>query len=298
METKFSKSTDKKHKVKLESSILHAAWSANVAYAGSEVGVEVKTMFVGEGGKIKITGKSEKGEKLSKISDKIYGNGYSGKLTIPEKIKIGDKAFFEVKLPQLGLSAKSNRIPIYPRIVVSSMAWDKKEAGRGDTLKLAADVEGVRDESEVRIIIYEHDRDGNHDKIAEIPTNVKNKKIEVMWEYEYHDDTLNIPTENELQKYSKEKHYERPEYFFALKIDDEEYGKDKESGLLKFKDMLDFRLLDEDGEPFKNEEYILLLADGKNKKGTLDENGHGCEKDLPPGEVTIILPKKGQIFGR
>ena len=298
MGTKFTKSTDKEHKVKLESSILHAAWSANVAYAGSEVGVEVKTMFVGEGSKINITGKSEKGKKLGKISDKIYGNGYSGKLAIPEKIKVGDKAYFKVELPQLGLSAESDRIPIYPRIVVSNMAWEKKEARRGDILKLTADVEGVRDESEVIAVIYEYDRDGNHDKTVEIPTLVKNKKVEVMWEFEYHDDTLSIPTERELQKYNKEKHYSSPQYFFTLEIDDEEYGKNQESGLLKFTDFLDFRLLDEKGQPYKNEDYVILLADGNNRKGTLDENGRVREKDLPPGEVTIILPKKGRIFGK
>ncbi|UCE67680.1 MAG: hypothetical protein JSU85_06650 [Candidatus Zixiibacteriota bacterium] len=298
METKFTKSTDKEHKVKLESSILYAAWSANVAYAGSEVGVEVKTMFVGEGGKINITGKSEKGKNLGKIKEKIYGNGFSGKLTVPDKIKPGDKAYFAVKLPQLGLKAESNRIPIVPKIEVSNMRWDKKEARRGDTLKLTADVEGVRDESEVKVIIYEHGQDGNHDKTVEIPATVKNNKIELLWEYEYHDNTLNIPTEKELQKYSKEKHYKHPEYYFTLKIDDVEYGRNQESGLLKFIDMFDFRLLDEDGEPYKNEDYIILLADGKSKKGTLDEDGRGREEDLPPGEVTIILPKKGQIFGR
>ena len=298
METKFTKSTDKEHKVKLESSIIHTVWSSNVAYAGSEIGVEVKTMFVGEGSKINITGKSEKGKNLGKIKEKIYGNGFSGKLEIPEKIKPGDKAYFTVKLPQLGLNAESNRIPMVPKIEVSNMKWDKKEVRRGDTLKLAADVEGVRDESDVKIIIYESGQGGNYERIAEIPANVKNKKVEIEWEYEYHDDTLNIPTEKELQKYSREKHYKHPEYYFTLKIDDTEYGGNRESGLLKFIDMLDFRLLDEDGEPYKNEDYIILLADGKSKKGTLDEDGRGSEKDLPPGEVTIILPKKGQIFGR
>ncbi|UCC79724.1 MAG: hypothetical protein JSW64_15915 [Candidatus Zixiibacteriota bacterium] len=298
METKFSKSTDKEHKVKLESSILYAVWSSNAIHAGGEAGIEVRTLFVGEGCKIKITGKSEKGKKLGKISDTIYGNGYSGTLTIPDKIEIGDKAYFEVKLPQLGLSAESNRIPINPRIVVSNMAWEKKEVGRGDVLKLTADVEGVRDESGVKVIIYEYDPDGNRDKIAEIPANVKNKKIEVLWEFDYHDSTLDILTEKELQRYDKEKHYAFPEYFFTLKIGDEEFGKKQESGLLVFKDWIEFTLLDERGEPYKNEDYIILLADGNNRKGTLDENGHGSEKELPPGEVTIVLPKKGRIFGR
>ena len=298
METKFTKSTDKEHKIKLESSILHAVWSANEVHAGSKALIEVKTLFVGEGGKIKITSKSEKGKKLGKLTGKVYGNGFSGKLTIPDKIKPGDKAYFKVKLSGLGASAESNRVPIMPKIVVSNMKWDKQEARRGDILKLSADIEGVRDEAEVKVIIYEHDQDGNHDRIVEIPTNVKNNKIEVEWEYEFHEDTLSIATEKQLQEYDKEKHYVNPDYYFTLKIGDEEFGKEQESGLLIFNDILNFRLLDENREPYANEDYIILLADGKDRRGPLDENGHGCERDLPPGEVTIILPKKGRIFGK
>jgi hypothetical protein len=298
METKFTKSTDKEHKVKLKSSILHAAWGANVAYAGSEIGVEVKTMFVGEGSKINIAGKSEKGKSLGKIKDKIHGNGFTGQLRIPDKIKPGDKAHFNVKLPQLGLKAESNLIPMFPRIEVANMKWDKKEAARTDVLKLSADVKGLRDESEITANIYEYDPDGNHDRVAEFRANVKNEKFDAAWEFDYHDNTLEIPTESEMQKYDKKKHYVNPQYFFTLKIDDVEYGGNQESGLLKFMDFLDFRLLDEDGEPYKNEDYIILLADGKDRRGTLDEDGRGSEKDLPPGEVTIILPEKGQIFGR
>lgn len=298
METKFTKSTGKEHKVKLESSVLHAAWSAGVAYAESEVGVEVKTMFVGEGSKINITGKSENGKNLGKIKDKIYGNGFIGQLRIPEKVKAGDKAYFTVKLPQLGLKAESNRIPMFPRIEVANMKWDKKEAGRSDVLKLSADVKGLRDESEITANIYEYDRDGNHERVAEFRANVKNEKFDAAWEFDYHDSTLEIPTESELQKYDKERHYTNPQYFFTLKIDDVEYGKDQESGLLKFMDFLDLRLLDEKDKPYKGEDYVILLADGKKRKGTLDENGRVREKDLPPGEVTIILPKKGRIFGK
>jgi hypothetical protein len=295
VETKFSKSTDKEHVIELESSILHAAWSSNTAYAGSEVGVEVSTMFVGEGGKITITGKSEDGKNLGKIKDKIYGNGYSGKLRMPEKTKPGDMAYFTVKLPQLGLKAESNRIPIVPKIEVSNMKWDKKEARRGDTLKLTADVEGVRDESEVKVLIYERSPEGNDDKIAEIPTKVKNRKIEVSWDYEYHDSTLNIPTEEELQKYSKEKHYNHPEYFFALKIDDGEYGKKQESGILKFKDWVKIALTDENGDPAANEKYVLYMPDGTKREATLDNNGIAHEKDIPPGAIRVEFPEKDLI---
>ena len=247
-------------------------------------------MFVGEGGKINITGKSENGKNLGKIKDKIYGNGFSGKLKIPDKIKPGDMAYFTVKLPQLGLKTESNRIRLVPKIEVSNMKWDKKEARRGDTLKLTADVEGVRDESEVKVIIYEHDRDGNHDKIAEIPTKVKNKKVEISWDYEYHDSTLNIPAEDELQEYSEEKHYNHPEYFFALKIDNEEYGKDQKSGILKFKDWFEISLIDEKGDPKADEKYVLHLPDGSKREGTLNSDGYAREENIPPGAIDVEYP--------
>lgn len=289
METKFTKSTDKEHTVKLESSILYAGWGANEAHAGSEVGVEIKTLFVGEGGKITIIGKSEKGKKLGKIKDKIYGNGFSGKLTAPEKIKPGDRAYFKVKLPQLGLSAESNRIPLVPRIEVSNMKWDKEEARRGDTLKLTADVEGLRDESEVKVIIYERGRDGNRDRIAEIPTTLKNRKIEVLWDYEYYDSTKNIPTEEELQKHDKEKHYAHPEYYFVIKIGNEEYGKDLNSGIIKFKDWIEIQGEDESGKPLANGDYVVKLPDGTEKKGKLDQNGFARVDGIPPGEGEIVI---------
>lgn len=294
METKFTKSTDKEHKIKLESSILSATWSANEIHAGSEAGVEVKTLFVGEGGKIKITGKSEKGKKLGSLTGKVYGNGFSGKLTIPDKIKPGDSGYFEVKLPGLGASAESNRVLIRPKIEVSNMKWDKKEARRGDELKLTADVEGVRDESEVTVIIYEHDSDGNHDKIAEIPTKAKNNKVEVLWKYEYHEDTDEIPTEDEIQQYNKEKHYEYPEYFFVLKIGDEEYGRDLDSGILKFKDWIELALADENGDPMPNVEYILHLPDGTKRDGTLDGEGRLREDDVPPGAISVEFKTDGE----
>jgi hypothetical protein len=289
--TKFTKSTDKENKVKLESSILHALWSANVAYAGSEVGVEVKTMFVGEGGKINITGKSEKGKNLGKIKDKIYGNGFSGKLKIPDKIKPGDMAYFTVKLPQQALKAESNRIRLVPKIEVSNMKWDKVEARRGDTLKLTADVEGVRDESEVNVVIYEHDQDGNHDRIIEIPASVKNKKIEVLWEYEYHEDTDEIPTQEELDEYGGK--YNPPEYFFVIDIDGQLFGEQQESGLLTFKDWIEIKLLDESGEPAADAEYIVLLADGSEKKGTLDADGYARIEDVAPGWFWVSFPDHG-----
>lgn len=296
METKFTKSTDKEHEIVLESSILHAVWSANTAYAGGEVGVEVKTMFVGEGGKISISGKSDNGENLGKIKDKIYGNSFSGKLKIPDRIEPGDMAYFTVKLSQLGLKAESNRIPIVPRIEISDMKWDKNEARRGDTLKLSADVEGVRDESEVKVLIYQHSPEGNHDKIAEIPTKVKNNKVEVSWDSEYHDDTTEIPSQEEAREYGK--NYNPPEYFFVIDINGQKYGQEKKPDTLKIWDYFEISLVDEKGDPVPNEKYVLHLADGDKRKGTLDNRGKALVERIPPGMVTVEFPDSEYISAK
>jgi len=298
METKFTKSTDETHIIELESSISVALWNSIIAFAGKEAGFEVHTNFVGDGSKIKITGESEKGNKLGQIESKIFGNKFGNKLTIPEDIKLDDLIFFKVELPQLGIKQESNHIPVIPIIKVTNMKWNVEEARREDTLTLSADIEGLRNNAEILVIIYEFDENGAHDNITEIPAIVNNGKVELLWEYEYKESTLKIPTEREIQKYDKENHYKHPEFFFTFMIGDVEFGREQESGLLKFIDQLDFTLCDEDGLPYSNEDYIIVLADNKDREGTLDENGHGFECDLPPGEVTILLPKIGRIFGK
>ena len=92
----------------------------------------------------------------------------------------------------------------------------------------------------MKIIIYEFDRDGAHDKIVELPATVKNKKIELQWAYEYHEDTDEIPSDAEMQRYGR--NYNPPEYFFTVKVDKQEFGKKQESGLLEFKDWIEIEL--------------------------------------------------------
>jgi hypothetical protein len=297
-ELKFSKSTDSQEEIKLDSSLCYASWSHSAAYGGQASRFEVGTVFVGNRAKIKIEGKSKKGKKLGKISDVIRNNKYIGQFDIPEDIELGDEVYFEVKLAANGLDGESDHIPAYPPVKVSNLKWSAKEARRDDVLKLTADITGCRSGTEVMLTIYEYGADGAHDRITEFPAAVKDDRIEVMWEFEYHDPTVKIPTENTIQQYDKKRHYVQPEYFFTVTVGGEQYGHKQESGLLKFKDKFQFRPISDGGRPFPKEKYILHLADGTERKGTLDDKGEGIEEDLPPGEVTILLPDKGYLFGR
>ena len=275
-ESKFSKSTDSEEKIKLDSALIYAAWRQGLAYAGSKAAFEIGTVFVGNGAQIQVAGKSENGKKLGKIKDIINSNKYIGSFEIPDDIKPGDRIYFEVKLPKNGIDDRSNTIPVFPKPAVTNMKWSVQKARRGDMVTLSADVKNVEPGTEATVLILEHDRDGAHDKIAELPARIKNSKLAIDWNFEYHEDIDDIPTQAELEKYGGK--YSPPEYFFVLKMSDFEYGKNQESGLLQFEDWIELQLVNYTGE----EKYVLHLPDGSTKKGNFDDKGWvKIEKTLP-----------------
>ena len=290
METNFNKSADTKHKITLESSIVYAVWLSGTAQQGREAFLEVGTSFVGFGAAIEIKAKSQRGKTLGTINGKVCNNKYVGKVPISAEAELGDMAFFEVKLPALSLNAESSRIAIVPPIKVMNLQWSAAEARRGDVLTLKADVKNVNEEAPVKVIIFEADQDGANDRICEIETKVKNSKIELNWEYEYHEDTDEIPTEAELERYGRS--YNPPEYFFVIEIDKQEFGRDQESGLLTFKDFIEIQANQGDGAVMANEDVVVHLPDGSQKQITLDEYGYAKIEGIPPGRCTVEFPNR------
>ncbi len=165
-------------------------------------------------------------------------------------------------------------------VEIKNLKWDKKEARRGDIIKLTADVTNVYEGAEAEIQIWEHDSDGAHDLITKFPAIVKNNKIDVDWEYEYHEDTDEIPTEAEA-----EQGYNPPEYFFRVII----AGVSADSGLLEFKDWVEIEWLYPNGDPAANKKFKLFLADGNERSETFDANGKFRLEDMPPGPLRVAL---------
>ncbi len=289
MALKFTKGTDSEHEVKLDSELISVSWTCGMAIGGQTASFEVLTELVGEGAPVKVKGKSERGKKLGTVEGVMRRNHFGGAFQIPEDIELGDKVFFEAKLSRNGLDGESEHIPAYPPIRVTNMKWSAQEARRGDTLTLTADIKGLPSEAEVAVVIYEYDRDGGHDRITELPAHVENNRIEIAWEYEYHEDTDEIPSQEELDKYNGQ--YNPPEYFFTIKAEGVEYGKKQESGLLEFKDWVGIELTDEEGKPLSDWRYKVSLPDGSEREGTLDSDGRAREHDIPPGSVIVELPE-------
>ncbi len=288
MELKFSKATDTPHKIKLESDLIETSWASGVAYMGLPAAFVVRTSFVGNGASVEVTGKSDKGKKCGKVKGEISNNAFMGALDIPDNLDPKDKVYFEVKLPKHGLNGDSDLIPVKPGVLVTNMKWSAKEARRGEILTLSADVRGAADDTEVLVTIYEFDRDSIHDKIAELKAVVKNQQIRLDWEYQYFEDTDEIPSDAELQRYGRS--YNPPEYFFTVKVEKQEFGKkQQDSGLLEFKDWIEIEAIDDSGQPIKNAKYKVTLPDGTEREGSLDQNGRARLEDIPPGEFTVDL---------
>jgi hypothetical protein len=290
---KFNKGIDEEHEVKLNSYLISSFWSSAYAFAGASAKLEVRTALVGNGAKIQITGKSEGGKKLGKIKDIINNNVFVGQLDIPEDVETGDEIYFEVKLSKNSLDGESNRIPVYPQPKIKSIGWSAEEARRGDILELTAELEDVNDGAEVLLVIYEYDEDGAHDKITELPASIEKGKIKIVWEYEYHEDTDEIPTQEEMERYGGS--YNPPEYFFTIKFEEFELAREQESKLLKFKDYIEINLKDPAGNPVADEKYIVHLPDGTEKQGNLDAQGYAKEDGIPPGIIQVEFPDLEQV---
>lgn len=288
MQLKFTKSTDTEHKVKLESSLVSVSWRCGRALAGQTAALEVHTSFVGDGAPIEIKLMSEADGHVSKVKGKVCRNKFLGTVQIPADASLGDKVYFKADLSKHGLSGESEHIPVLPAARVSNLGWSVEEARRGDVLTLTADVQGLPDQTEVALVIYEYDADGVHDRIIELPGTVVSEKVEVRWEYEYQEDTDEIPTQEERERYGSS--YNPPEYFFTVKVDDTEFGLEQDSGLLTFKDWVEIELIDNDGTPMGGQKYKVMLADGSVKEGTLDDDGTARLQGIPPGRCEVEFP--------
>ncbi len=272
--------TNKITEVKLTSTIEQVSWSKPRAVAGSKIGINVFTKYVGNNSDIKIEIKDKNGKSGGTVKGKISGNKFWKTIDIPDNLK--DELTATAKLSKHGLEKKSNTIPLLLPVEITNLKWDKDEAKRGDILKITADVKGAYDGAEATIEIYENDSDGAHDLVTSFPALVKSQKIKSEWEFQYVEDTDDIPSKEET-----EKGYNPPEYFFRVDI----AGVSADSGLLEFKDWIEIYLYDENDMPMKDENYVIYLPDGTEKKGKLDDNGYAKIENIPPGKVTVGFPQ-------
>ena len=264
--------------VTLQSSVEAVAWTAGEAAPGGEVGLEVRTQFVGRGARLEVTLTDGDGQRFGPFTDALYADRFRTRLTVP--VGATGVLVAEAKLPRHGVQATSPPLLLTPRVQVADAEWSASEARRGDVLTLTASVRGAADGTPARLSIWEHDADGAHDPITEIAAEVQGEQVEAEWAYEYHEDTDGIATDEEA-----ERGYAPPEYFFRCEV----LGVTAESGLLTFKDWFEIVLRDRSGAPMAGERYRVTFADGSVREGTLNADGVARFEDAPPGPPHVEI---------
>jgi hypothetical protein len=269
--------TDKTTKIELPSAIEQIAWSRGIASPGGEIALGVFTHYVGNGSELEIELSDNSGKQIDTLKEKLVGNRFWTTITIPENAR--DALFADVILQKHGLSKRSPALVLTPPVKITDVKWDKEEIHRGEKATLTATVEGVPDGMEAEISIWENDEEGAHELVTKFPGIVRDGQIEAEWEFEYHDDTDDIPTEEET-----EKGYRIPEYFFRVSM----FGTKAESELIRFKDWIEIELsTDESASGIR---YVLYLPDGTTREGKLDSDGRSREDDMPPGGYIVDFP--------
>lgn len=269
---------DETHQIKLPSSIERIEWAVLRAAPGGTVGLEIFTRHIGNGAQLQIKLTDHEGTSHGTFKNQIHNNHLSAEIQVPPKAR--DALYAEVKFPKHSLQETSPALLLTRPVSIEDPQWSADEARRGDVLTLTATVEGVPDGTRAQITIMEHDEDGAHDLVSQFEALVEGEKIEIDWGYEYHEDTDDIPTEDEA-----ESGYTTPEYFFRVEVE----GVEAESDLLTFKDSVEFVLTDRFERPRDDvKEVTFKLPDGEEVIKKPDKRGRVVLEDVPPGAVHIV----------
>jgi hypothetical protein len=138
----------------------------------------------------------------------------------------------------------------------------------GDTLKLHAETKDMADGAGVRFCVY-NSRTG--EKVAEPAAKVDGSKADAEWTYHY-DPSVTLK--------------EKPKFYFTAGAP---RAKQKKSSDVEISQTVKTVLQDPSLGILKNTKYTIMTAGTDRKtEGTSDDSGNVEEKDLIPGDISII----------
>lgn len=167
---------------------------------------------------------------------------------------------------------------------VTRAGWEKDQAESGEKVKLEIETAGFEDGTEAVIEIWMKDIDRADRKLETLRGNkTSGDRVKAEWVFGYLDD--------EEEQESGPRKYSSPKFYFIVDID----GVRSRSGMLTFKDYIEIELKDKDGNPMKDEQYIVRFSNGEVRKGKLDGSGSAREENCPPVRHEVEFPNLPSI---
>ncbi|MEW5993876.1 MAG: hypothetical protein AB1744_05720, partial [Candidatus Zixiibacteriota bacterium] len=162
---------------------------------------------------------------------------------------------------------------------ITKAEWSTKEAAVGDTVQLSAECAGIDDGKPATLTVYVRDYNSPDRIIKTIPTDVSGGRIEGEWKLDVVEDLLPAKESGGRASYSS------PTFYFIASSE----GCSGRSGLLRYKDWVELKLKDEEGNPIGNRPFRARLPDGQIREGKLDQNGCAKIENVPPGKVKVTF---------
>jgi hypothetical protein len=143
-----------------------------------------------------------------------------------------------VKAAETSVEEEDDNVKKTPEF--TNLRWEKngkevKDALVDDEVSLCFDVRNINNGEQVKVMIWEHDEDNEHDHVADLEGTVENGQVKKTWKVVYTEDNDDSTSGKELA----EKGYTLPEYHFVAEYDGQESG---ESPVMEVKGWVKIKL--------------------------------------------------------
>ncbi len=289
--------------VEVEPSLEWAAWDRPVVVAGATVQLSVQGALVGEGSPVTVT--------LRDGRDRVVGRGdgamYRDRAVVSvavdrraaERDPDGVLCAADVELTEPGLTVVSAPLLVLPFAVLEDARWSAPEARDGDVVTLSCRLSGTpagveragREPVEVEVLRGDEGGDA-FEPVATLRAGADRGRVEVRWRVGYEaDGKAQIATQADhdaaaARTGAAAARYRRPAWRFRARV----AGLVAESGEMWYQDWVGLELTD--GAPVADVPYVVHLADGTTREGTLGADGQAREDDVPPGPVRVEYPDR------
>ena len=285
----FQGTTDKEETFQLTSMLLEAGWLDFIGYVNGHATLEVRTLYVSHGSKIKVSVKDKEGKTLETVEGFVFADFFRKKVALTPAHAPG--IYVEVELSEHSLKAVGQKLLVKPAIRVYEPKWKDKATGaavtelkRGMDLEVEAKTENLPDGTEARFTFKEKhgDHEGSHDLVS-IPVQVKENKIGLLWRFDYPHDTYGFSSKDERGRTEEE--YAPPKIFFEASA----HGAFVNGPEADFLDFIVVEVTDSAGNPRPDQKVKLTLPDGTSQEATSDSEGLVQVPSAKPGRVEVEL---------
>lgn len=278
--------TDQEVTFQLQSALLDARWLDSEGFVNGAATLEIRTLNVGDGAKVTVVLRDRQGSSLEEFKGQVIAGLHRRR--IPLKANAEGGVFFEVKLPDHGLSAISGRLIVGPAIALKAPQWKDHEEGsavsklkRGMHLELECETLNVPADRGGHFEIWSRQANRADKLAARIPARQDAGKLKALWVFDYRDPTLALSAESALR--AEGENYAAPDMVLKAEC----LGLTVEGPKVPFEDVQVIRVVDADGVPVPGQKVKLTLPDGSTREASADSEGKVVVDPAPPGRIAV-----------